>query len=44
MVLSHNCALDVTYNSDGWLYYSTISAIYRARIDELLRLYELNTQ
>ena len=44
MVLSHNCALDVTYSSDGWLYYSTISAIYRARIDELLRLYELNTQ
>ena len=44
MVLSHNCALDVTYSSDGWLYYSTISAIYRARIDELLRLYELNTR
>ena len=44
MVLSHNCALDVTYSSDGWLYYSTISAIYRARIDDLLRLYELNTQ
>ena len=43
-VLSYNCALDVTYSSDGWLYYSTISAIYRARIDELLRLYELNTQ
>ena len=44
MVLSTNCALDVTYSSDGWLYYSTISAIYRARIDDLLRLYDLNTQ
>ena len=43
-VLSNNCALDVTYSSDGWLYYSTISEIYRARIDELLRLYELNTR
>ena len=44
IVLSNNCALDVTYSSDGWLYYSTISEIYRARIDELLRLYELNTR
>ena len=25
------------HSSDGWLYYSTISAIYRARIDELIR-------
>ena len=39
-VLSTNCALDVTYSTDGWLYYSTISAIYRARLDDLLRLHE----
>ena len=42
-VLSTNCALDVTYSSDGWLYYSTISAIYRARLDDLLRLHENRT-
>ena len=40
MVLSTNCALDVTYGSDGWLYYSTPSAIYRARLDDLLQLHE----
>ena len=44
MVLSTNCALDVTYSSDGWLYYSTISAIYRARLEDLLRLHEESTQ
>ena len=43
-VLSNNCALDVTYSSDGWLYYSTISAIYRARLDDLLRLNKQKTQ
>ncbi len=42
-VLSTNCALDVTYSTDGWLYYSTISAIYRARLDDLLRLHENET-
>ena len=40
MILSTNCALDVTYSSDGWLYYSTDSAIYRARLDDLLQLQE----
>ena len=40
MVLSRNCVLDVTASDDGWLYYSTISAIYRARLDDLLRLSE----
>ena len=40
MKLSKNCILDVTASSDGWLYYSTISAIYRARLDDLLRLHE----
>ncbi len=44
MVLSKNCMLDVTYSSDGWLYYSTISAIYRARLDDLLRLQGKDTQ
>jgi glucose/arabinose dehydrogenase len=44
MVLSKNCALDVTYGSDGWLYYSTPFAIYRARIDDLLLLYEQERQ
>ena len=44
MVLSTNCALDVTYSSDGWLYYSTISAIYRARLEDLLRLLESRPQ
>ena len=44
MVLSTNCALDVTYSSDGWLYYSTVSAIYRARLDDLLLLHENNDQ
>ena len=42
--LSTNCILDVTYSSDGWLYYSTISAIYRARLDDLLRLQSKETQ
>ena len=37
-VLSTNCALDVTYSADGWLYYSTISAIYQARLVDLLSL------
>ena len=44
IVLSTNCALDVTYSSDGWLYYSTVSAIYRARLDDLLLLHENNDQ
>ena len=44
MALSRNCVLDVTASDDGWLYYSTISAIYRARLDDLLRLYEQKTQ
>ena len=44
MILSTNCALDVTYGSDGWLYYSTPSAIYRARLDDLLRLLEENSK
>ncbi len=44
MVISTNCALDVTYTSDGWLYYSTVSAIYRARLDDLLLLHENNYQ
>ena len=43
-ILSNNCALDVTYSSDGWLYYSTLSAIYRARLDDLLLLYEQSTE
>ena len=43
-ILSNNCALDVTYSSDGWLYYSTLSAIYRARLDDLLLLYEQSAQ
>ena len=43
-VLSNKCALDVTYSSDGWLYYSTLSAIYRARLDDLLLLYEQSAQ
>ena len=38
-ILSNNCALDVTYSSDGWLYYSSLSAIYRARLEDLLRLH-----
>ena len=42
MVLSRNCILDVTASNDGWIYYSTISAIYRARLDDLLRLLEEN--
>ena len=42
--LSSNCMLDVTYSNDGWLYYSTVSAIYRARLDDLLRLQEQNSQ
>ena len=42
--LSKHCMLDVTYSSDGWLYYSTISAIYRARLDDLLRLQEQDSQ
>ena len=40
MILSTNCALDVTYSNDGWLYYSTVSAIYRARLEDLLLLQE----
>ena len=44
MILSTNCALDVAYSSDGWLYYSTPSAIYRARLDDLLRLHEQKNQ
>ena len=40
MVLSKNCVLDVTAGDDGWLYYSSFSAIYRARLDDLLRLSE----
>ncbi len=44
MKLSDNCILDVTASSDGWLYYSTISAIYRARLDDLLRLHEQSAQ
>ncbi len=43
-ILSNNCALDITYSSDGWLYYSSISAIYRARLEDLLRLHEQNAQ
>ena len=43
-ILSNNCALDVTYSSDGWIYYSTPSAIYRARLDDLLLLYEQSAQ
>ncbi len=39
-IVSNNCALDITYSSDGWLYYSSVSAIYRARLDDLLRLHE----
>ena len=42
--LSNNCALDITYSSDGWLYYSSVSAIYRARLDDLLRLHEQRAQ
>lgn len=44
MVLTDKCALDVTFSRDGWLYYSTPSAIYRARLDDLLRLHELKLQ
>ena len=43
-VLSNNCAMDVAYSNDGWLYYSTLSAIYRARLDDLLLLYEQSAQ
>lgn len=43
-VLSKNCALDVAYSADGWLYYSSISAIYRARLEDLLRLHEQTAQ
>ncbi len=43
-VLSNNCALDITYSTDGWLYYSSVFAIYRARLDDLLRLREQNAQ
>ena len=43
MVLSKNCILDVTASDDGWIYYSTTSAIYRARLDDLLRLLEENS-
>ena len=44
LVLSTNCALDVTYSNDGWLYYSTPSAIYRARLDDLLYLHEKSAE
>ena len=44
MTLSDNCILDVTASDDGYLYYSTVSAIYRARLDDLLRLHEQNAQ
>ncbi len=40
MLLSRNCILDVTMGRDGWLYYSTVDAIYRARLEDLLRLAE----
>lgn len=40
LVLSKNCILDVTAGYDGWLYYSSFSAIYRAKLDDLLRLSE----
>ena len=43
-VLSNNCALDITYTDDGWLYYTSVSAIYRARLDDLLRVHEQNAQ
>ena len=43
MVLSKNCILDVTASDDGWIYYSTTSAIYRARIDDLLLLHNNNS-
>ena len=43
-VLSRNCALDVTYSADGWLYYSTVSAIFRARLDDLVRLQEADAK
>ena len=43
-VLSNNCAMDVAYSDDGWIYYSTIFAIYRARLDDLLRLYEQSAE
>ena len=32
LVLSKHCILDTTASSDGWVYYSTITAIYRARL------------
>jgi hypothetical protein len=41
--LSDNCVLDVTASSDGWLYYSSLSAIYRARLEDLLRLHEIRS-
>jgi hypothetical protein len=44
MLLSKNCILDVTASSDGWLYYSSISAIYRARLEDLLRMSEQQLQ
>ncbi len=44
LTLSKHCILDTTASNDGWIYYSTISAIYRARLDDLLRLQEQNSQ
>jgi glucose/arabinose dehydrogenase len=44
MTLSNNCVLDATASTDGWIYYSTVHAIYRARIEYLLRLNEKKTQ
>jgi glucose/arabinose dehydrogenase len=38
MALSNNCVLDVEASDDGWLYYSSVTAIYRARLEDLLRL------
>ena len=44
LVLSKHCILDVATATDGWLYYSTTSAIYRARLDDLLQLHEVAGQ
>ena len=44
LILSSNCMFDVVAGKDGWLYYSSFAAIYRARLDDLLRLYEQTLQ
>ena len=44
LTLSKHCILDTTASNDGWVYYSTISAIYRARLNDLLRLEEHGRQ